>query len=249
MKNSYSQHIVIPCYQTDSAKMLKPASFMDLAQEAANRHADILGFGYDDLSETKTLWVLSRMHVIFHRHPVWREEVDLLTWHKGPSKMFYLRDFRLTDKDGLALVEATTSWLVIDASTRRIVRGTALMADESDGAAGRDDAIADPCVKVQMPREAHPELVGKHRVSYSDVDLNGHSNNAMYVVWAMDAVDYDMVSSRPLREMKINFSHETRPGDVVELYLLNVPEEDGSVRCIVEGRTGDRQAFCVELLF
>ena len=56
MKDRYSQQIVIPCYQTDAAKLLKPASFMDMAQEAANRHADILGFGYDDLSRTRTLW-------------------------------------------------------------------------------------------------------------------------------------------------------------------------------------------------
>ena len=69
MKDIYSQHFIIPCYETDEAQLLKPASFMDFAQEAANRHADILGFGYDDLSRTRNLWVLSRMHVRFLRHP------------------------------------------------------------------------------------------------------------------------------------------------------------------------------------
>ena len=246
MKDIYSQHFIIPCYETDGAQLLKPASFMDFAQEAANRHADILGFGYDDLSRTRTLWVLSRMHVRFLRHPRWREAVNLDTWHKGPSMMFYLRDFLMTGADGSVLVEATSSWLVIDVDTRRIVRGA---NSPMDGDTARKvDVIAEPCGKVQMPKGAAPEFVADHRVSYSDVDLNGHTNNAMYIVWAMDAVDYDVTSARPLREMKINFNHETRPGEAVSIFRMK-SEEGESLRYIVEGVCGERQAFCAELVF
>lgn len=245
MKDRYSQQIVIPCYQTDAAKLLKPASFMDMAQEAANRHADILGFGYDDLSRTRTLWVLSRMHVRFVRHPEWREEVNFETWHKGPSRLFYLRDFRMTSKEGETLVEATTSWLVIDIDTRRIVRSLEMGSLNS---ACPEHAIAEPCDKVQMPSDVEPESAGEHVVAYSDVDLNGHTNNAMYLVWAMDAVDYEVASSRQMKEMKINFNHETRPGDTVSLYRTR-QDVAGGIRYCVEGKSGDRQAFCVEMLF
>ena len=40
---------MIPCYDTDVSKLLKPSSFMNYAQEAANLHASVLGFGYDDM--------------------------------------------------------------------------------------------------------------------------------------------------------------------------------------------------------
>lgn len=245
MENRFSRHMIIPCYQTDGAQLLKPAAFMDGAQEMANRHADILGFGYDDLSRTRTLWVLSRMHIRFIRHPKWREEVDFVTWHKGPSMMFYLRDYRMSAADGSPLVEATTSWLVIDVDTRRIVRGLSI---DGDGSICTENAIAEPCGKVQMPRGAEPALAGTHTVAYSDIDLNGHTNNAMYLVWAMDVVDYDVTSSRPLKEMKINFNHETRPGEEVSLYRIREDKGD-SIRYVVEGKVGDRQAFCVELMF
>lgn len=245
MSNRYSQKITVPCYQTDAAMLLKPASFMDLAQEAANLHADVLGFGYDDLSRTKALWVLSRMHVRFLRHPHWREKVNFETWHKGPAMMFYLRDFRMSDQDGNDLVVATTSWLVIDIDTRRILRGLDI---ESDGSICLENAVETPCGKVQMPRGAEPEYAGTHVVSYSDVDLNGHANNAMYLVWAMDALGYDMTSSKPLHEFSINFNHETRPGDAVELYRLR-REEGEMVRFTVEGRMGGKPAFCAELVF
>ena len=84
--NKFIQKHVIPCYQTDANWRLKPASFMDLAQEAANSHAAILGFGYDDLIQSRTAWILSRVNIHFIKAPLWRDEVTLTTWHKGLTK-------------------------------------------------------------------------------------------------------------------------------------------------------------------
>lgn len=245
MDNRYRQHIVIPCYETDASMLLKPASFMDLAQEEANLHAQVLGFGYDDLISSRTAWVLSRMHVRFYRHPKWREEVDLDTWHKGKDGLFYVRDFRMTGKDGELLVAATTSWLVLNVDTRRLVRDAGLPEDSSC----HDDALEQSCGKVCMPADAEKEYAGTHTVSYSDVDMNGHTNNAMYMVWAMDSVGYGMSSSSPLKEVRISFNRETRPGDAVELYRVERKAEDGSTLYYVEGAVNGNSAFCSELRF
>ena len=56
----FTQKLTIPCYNTDASWRLKPASFMDLAQDAATQHATILGFGYDDLIISNTAWIRSR---------------------------------------------------------------------------------------------------------------------------------------------------------------------------------------------
>lgn len=244
MENKFRQHILIPCYDTDVAQLLKPASFMDLAQEAANLHANILGFGYENLMATRTAWVLSRMHIRFVRHPRWREEADLATWHKGPERLFYLRDFLMTDTQGNTLVEATTSWLVLNIDTRRIVRDAGICED----GICRENAIAEPCGKVQMPEDAVREQVCVHKVAYSDVDVNGHTNNAMYLVWSMDAAGYDITSTRPLKEVKINFNHETMPGEEVVIYK-SVQETGTGLVCHIEGVAAGRSAFCAEMLF
>ena len=123
------QNFTIPCYETDASWRLKPASFMDLAQEAAGQHAVYLGFGYDDLIKTNTAWILSRVNIHFIDTPKWREEVTLTTWHKGLDRLFFLRDFIMTDKDGRERVKATTSWLVLNLETRRLVRDPKLMEE------------------------------------------------------------------------------------------------------------------------
>ena len=87
-----------------------------------------------------------------------------------------------------------------------------------------------------------------HVVSYSDVDLLGHTNNAMYMHWAMDAVDYELASARPVKELTINFNHETKAGENVQIYRTQVEKEDG-LHVFVEGKVEGVSSFCVEIIF
>ena len=239
------QNFTIPCYETDAAWRLKPASFMDMAQEAAGQHAVYLGFGYDDLIKTNTAWILSRVNIHFIDTPKWREEVTLTTWHKGLDRLFFLRDFIMTDKDGRERVKATTSWLVLNLETRRLVRDPKLM---EEGTVCGEHVLETPADKVQMPKDVEPELAMEHVVAYSDVDMLGHTNNAMYMQWSMDAVEYDLVSERSVKELTINFNHETKAGDKVAIYRASVEKEDG-LHVYIEGKVESVSAFCVELLF
>ena len=243
----FCQDICVPCYHTDASFFLKPAAFMDMAQEIAYWAAHELGFGYDDLHVHHTAWVLSRMHFHFGNPPRWRDDVTLYTWHKGADGLFYLRDFYLQDAGGNRLVTCTSSWVVIDEQTRRLVRPDELQDLLSVGR-DLDDAIAERAPKVTMPRGAEPELAGEHEVVYSDVDIIGHTNNARYMVWAMDCLDYGTASARRVRDVYINFNKETVPGNVVQLYRLEA-EEEGAPVCYVEGRVGGKAAFCVKMVF
>lgn len=241
----FTQKFIIPCYDADASWRLKPSSFMDLAQEAANLHANILGFGYDDLIASRTAWVLSRMHVEFIDTPKWRDEVILQTWHKGPDRLFYLRDFIMTDSLDRPKVKATTSWLVMNIDTRRLVRDPELI--DVDGVC-KEDAIETPAGKVQMPNDIEPAPVMTHRVAYSDVDMNGHANNAMYMHWAMDAVGYEVTSRLPVKCLTINFNHEIKPEDDVELYRASARRDDG-MHVFIDGRVGGKSAFIAEIVF
>ena len=239
------QNFTIPCYSADAAWRLKPAAFMDLAQEAAGLHAVHLGFGYDDLIKKNTAWILSRVNVKFIDTPLWRDDVTLTTWHKGFNRLFFLRDFLMTDKDGKERIKATTSWLVLDLNTRSMVRDPQLL---EDGTICTENAVETPADKVRMPRGVEPEAVYEHVVGYSDVDMLGHANNAMYMQWAMDAVDYELTSKQPVKEYTINFNREVKAGEKVTIYRACVEMEDG-LHVFIEGRAEEASSFCVEIIF
>ena len=241
----FTQNHIVPCYDTDAAGRMKPASFMNLAQEAAGLHAVHLGFGYDSLIVRNLAWILSRVHVEFPDVPMWRDNLTLTTWHKGLERLFFIRDFIVTDSEGKERVKATTSWLILNLETRRLVRDPQLA---EDGTVCTDNATDGSAEKVQMPKDVVAEKVLEHVVAYSDVDTNAHANNAMYMQWAMDAVDYEMASTYPVKEFTINFNHETKAGDKVDIYRAVVEQEDVK-RVFIEGKVGDVSAFTVEILF
>ena len=241
----FVQNFNIPCYDTDASWRLKPASFMNLAQEAAGLHAVHLGFGYDDLIVKNTAWILSRVKISFLDTPKWRDNITLTTWHKGLERLFYLRDFVITDSEGKERVKATTSWLVLNLETRRLVRDPQLM---EEGTVCTENAMETSADKVVMPKDVEPTLALQHTVAYSDVDMNAHTNNAMYMQWAMDAVDYETASQKPVKEVTINFNHETKAGDLVSIYKASVEKEDG-LHVYVEGKVDEASAFTVDILF
>ena len=241
----YIQEFKIPCYDTDAAWRLKPAAFMNYAQEAAGSHAVYLGFGYDDLIKTNTAWILSRVNVKFIDTPLWRDDVTLTTWHKGFNRLFFLRDFIMTDKEGRERVKATTSWLVLNLESRSMVRDPQLV---QEGTVCTESVLENPADKVRMPRNVEALPVYEHTVSYSDVDMLGHANNAMYMQWAMDAVGYELASERPVKEFTINFNHEIKAGQKVTLYRA-CEEDAAGLHIFIDGRTETGSSFCVEIIF
>lgn len=246
MREKYSEQRVISCYEADANHNFRPTAMLDLMQEAAGRDASVLGFGYDDMIESNTAWVLSRTRVVFHKNPKWRDTVNLKTWHKGANRIFYLRDFVLDSQDGERLVSATTSWLIIDLASRRMVRNT-ILAENFDNS-GMGHAIEEPADKVVLPKDSQLELVHTHKVVWSDIDTNGHVNNVKYAVWALDAVDFEIAKGRELKEMLINYDSEVMPGSEVELYRTSVVESDACVYYVV-GKVAGKTSFSIKLIF
>jgi acyl-ACP thioesterase len=117
-----------------------------------------------------------------------------------------------------------------------------------EGTTCSDNAIEQPADKVVMPKDMEPTFVMTHVMSYSDVGMLGHANNAMYMHWAMDAVDYDITSSRAIKEFTINFNREARPGENVEIYRV-VQEVEGVLHVWVEGKVDGASSFCIKMLF
>lgn len=246
-KNRYLMDVTVPCYDVDARMRLRPASFMDLTQEIAYQAATVLGFGYDDLSVNGHAWVLSRMHFEILKYPVWREDVKLYTWHKGPYGPFYLRDFKLTDQEGTPMILGTSSWVILNVKERTMCRPSEIQELIPGSSVCPDHAIEKPADRVMLPRGVEPDTVGRHVVEFSDVDLLGHTNNARYVVWAMDCIDFEDARDRDVTDLSVAFNHETKAGEEISLKRVVTDNEDGSKTYYIEGDADGKSAFCVKI--
>ena len=78
-----TEEVRVSAHQGDFRLRWKPAAMFLAMIDAATRHADALGFGFESMHANEMAWVLSRLRVHFHAFPRMGETVSLQTWPRG----------------------------------------------------------------------------------------------------------------------------------------------------------------------
>ena len=73
---------------------------------------------------------------------------------------------------------------------------------------------------------------------YTDLDANGHVNNARYADWLCNSLGTDMMIRNEFASVIINFNSEIRPDDTVSLRRTLKGDE-----FTLNGECGSRKAF------
>ena len=176
-------------------------------QEIAWEHAEMLGVGFENLQQEQSFWVLSRLLVKIKRRPNWGEKFTLETWPTGSDGFLAHRDIRFIDEHGDHIIKATTSWLVLDLKTKRILR-----FDNFQNFPFHDERVFEEFAgKVNSPK-SDKELTFTP-VLFNEIDVNQHFNSGRYLERIIDSYDFDFHEKHELTEFEINFAKEGTPGD------------------------------------
>ncbi len=234
----YQDQVSVRSYDADQAGRLKPGSLFNYFQEAAWRHAEMLGFGYEGLLEHDLFWVLSRIQLEWADELRWGDEVTVETWPKGVSKLFALRDFIVRRADGTEAVRATSAWLTLDLESKRPRRPENIM--DASVMLEDDHAIEEFPGKIAMPTDLH--RADSRVARYSDLDVNRHVNNARYVDWLFDALPPRPDTPVPFTRLNVQFTGEARLNEELDV-LTEVHESTGTAYASIVNRTDDRHVF------
>lgn len=207
MKHRFT--ITVPSYLCRPDDTLHIDGLAALMGEAAWQHARQFGVAFTE-EEIKQFWILHRLGFRVIRAPRWGDEITIETWPSRVQRLFAMREFVIRDRDGAPVVEASSSWIIVDSGTRRPVRPDNHLSPE-----WRVDEVP-----IEMPtgklagldHQTATALLADarwHPVRESDIDRNGHVNNARYVQWIEDEVGGDGVSRDPSRILTVSFLNET----------------------------------------
>lgn len=212
------------------------AAVFDFFQEVAANHAEELGVGNAWLRDRGLAWILSRMSVEVDLRPGRGSGYLVRTWPRGTDKIFAVRDYELVAPDGRTAARGRSAWLIVDVAAQRPRRPEAFAAGLPLNE-GRD-ALAGGAAALKAREGLLP--AGRRSASYSDIDYNGHVNNARYVQWAQDVLPVaDQEAARSFR-VDVNYLAEVRPGQALDLFAGRVDAAvvDGAAWA-VEGRHED----------
>lgn len=179
---------------------------------AASCHAADRGFGYSDMTERHTAWVLSRLAIEMSDYPEISESITLYTWVDEVGKLFTSRCFELVNAEGKSFGFARSIWAAIDVETRR----PTLLDVE-----GLSSYITDRPCPIEKPGKIAPienDSEGElYRVKYSDLDINGHFSSIKYMEHLLDLFDIEMYKQKEINRFEIAYQAEGKYG--MELML------------------------------
>lgn len=221
MKSIWKTEFRVRSYEGDRTGTLKPHSLLNYFEEAAQQHATELGFGYEQLKEDQRFWVLSRLEAVIDRSPRWGQLIGVETWPKSVSRLFAIRDFFLHDGERgntPPLVRATSAWLLMDGKNGRPLRPEKYLPEGPLLNNAEKSAVDQVPGKIPMDDE-EPLLASRVNVQYSDLDVNNHVNNSVYLRWIDDAVRKES-EDRELARFELNFLKEASIPMSVEILRI-----------------------------
>lgn len=128
------------------------------------------------MHEENVFWVLSRLKIEIIKFPRWRDCITIQTWSNGLSGLFAIRNFQVLSETGEVLINAISSWLMVNTQSRRLVRA--------------DDFMHDFPVLYEQLFDQNPDKIEQlnsalgfiaSNVEYNEIDMNYHVNNVSYI--------------------------------------------------------------------
>lgn len=199
---------------------LKLGSALRMAQETSEQHLDHMGVGYETmLKKSGFVFFLISNRVRIFSLPKRSDEVVIKTHPRGRHGVQFYRDFQFFSKDGALLLEVMQSTVIADLQTRKIQRPQAVSLFGFS-----PDTLIDS--KEKMERIVLPDsmdALGERRAFHSDLDMNGHMNNAVYGDVVSDFLPADL--REKVRRVQINYLNETAEGDALGVYGAYIDEK------------------------
>lgn len=196
-----------------------PLTILHYLEDAAITHSEAVGQGIERLRSKKQAWILNRWLLQMDRYPVLGEKVRIETWSAGFERFYATREFLIKDKHQKILGKATSLWIFYNTESKRPSR----IPTDFQEAYGVDPvrAIEEPLDQLQIGEE---EQEGENEqiftVRRSDIDTNGHVNNANYLQWMLEVVPEDIYQNNHLAALEITYKKATTYGSSIRSKCL-----------------------------
>ena len=116
---TYKKKYTVPYYESDANGNMKVPSLLNVALQLSGEHS----FSDDWLKETYNYtWVVVEYAMEINRLPRFTETITVETFAKSYNKFFCYRDYVFYAENGEKLLTASTTFVLLDIETRKVVR-------------------------------------------------------------------------------------------------------------------------------
>ena len=203
-KNLYREEHPVKFNEIDASGLMNVRSLFNCLQEAAYNSSRVLGTSIDAMQVERVTWVYTRLLVEVSRYPSFMENLRLSTWRSHCDGNTAFREFLMEDPAGAVIARATAQLVLLSIDTRRPAEIPEFMKSQFAPELGSAASVS----VEKLAEPGAPENEIEFRVRSSDIDINGHVNNAAYAEFITECVPREVVMSLRPSRVVINFLAE-----------------------------------------
>lgn len=194
----FSQDYHITCNDMDSEYRMTPQSILHLSQDTIAAFLTTRHLAAFDLQKEGFTWVLSEYTIeLKGTLPLWREKVEVVISPSEISSVKLFIDYRILNKDRVAVITGTSIWSIINIIT------------------GRPEQLSDHCTisgetiarhsRNIVNAVTHSNIEFRYVTNISDIDFNGHVNNVSYLKIALYSIPFEISRNKIIKNLTIKF--------------------------------------------
>ena len=208
----FEEDVKIRYSEMDYDTVLKPSALLQFLQDLASDNAESLGFGYSFIVKQNLAWFLLKYRIEFNDYPKGLYKLHIKTEPRGYNKIFAFRDFEIKSENKV-IGRASTTWAMVDLKSKNMANVSEILKDNPYMVQfeKRDTDLV--YGKVKPPQNIQIEKI--FEIRFDDLDVNRHVNNANYIVWAFEPLNFEFRKSKKLKSLDIVFKKEITYGNKV----------------------------------
>lgn len=213
----HRQAFKIRGYDVDITMHGSILSIIRILHDAAVDQVIELGFSALQLAPRNLGWVLTQQHLEIFERPKLGDSVEIVTYPSGVDRAFTYRDYYMFSESESLLAQATTSWILMDTSNRKI---SAFPNDIKK-------VLHNTMALEHLPRASHFPIRGAlyeqqkaFIASFFELDFNGHISNHFFFKWMLDAIPATFLFDHDLIKFNVKFKGEAFAGDLVKAEIV-----------------------------
>ena len=224
----YTEKFKIPLKDIGKDNKIKNRAVLEILENIACYHSDLVGYCVNNIKETKVTWILLDWKLKVINRPTYGQVLTVNTWGKGMNKFFTYRDYEIYDNNNNLCAIATSKWALIDTEKGKMSRLTEniINAYKPEKKTVFEENSLD---KVKIPEEFSNTI--KYEVIRKDIDINKHMHNLYYLDLAYEALPDEIYNKRPFDYVRITYKKEIKLGEKVNCKYV---EQDGKYVIVIK---------------
>lgn len=229
MGRRYHEEFQVRGRDVDRYGVMHLSTLASILLQVSGQQTDNLNKEYGNpIGNTNLTWFILQHDMRINRMPKFNDTLVIETEAVSYNRFFTHRAFKVWC-EGVLIVETMMRFAIVDSIERKLVR---IVPELVERYAVEEKTKLETLTKIEKI-EGAANATCNYQSVYSNIDINQHVNNAVYLNWAVDSLGEVFLQQHTPKSVAISYENEVRLGECVthDLYVL----DDKTVHYLTNG--------------